>query len=220
MTTTAIMDSPVWVPAAGYHPYFAQVMGYIAKLDRFGHNLLQQLRVDGASFFVGVLGPDDTTISSPTGIASGRALPYLFAVPFVVTPEVCDASGVMATGALTAFMDMITAVHLNMARLPEQGAHASINFNATHVRPLLKGQSYVAISRLDKLGRRVVYMCVDYVERMLPSAQPMETMAALRAALQHAAVCVSVKHIQALIPPPGAKESGGDQATKKEVAAG
>ncbi|CCW63792.1 unnamed protein product [Phytomonas sp. EM1] len=170
-----------------------------------------------------VLSPDAArALSFPAG---GR--PYLFhhlaAMPFVVTPGVCDRGEGgemhMRTGALLALTDMLTSFHVWVVNFPQPAQHVSISLQCNACKPLVAGRQYIAISQIDRLGNRIVYTSMEFIEANWPPHAPppssLDTLPKLREALRHCEVVVNAKHTKSIIPSNGLKRIV-EPATKTE----
>lgn len=219
----AILSSPLWVPAATFNPMMLGGFQLICKIDKFGGPLIHsKFKITPDDFHVIGVTPDVVSVASPTGSTAGGnplPFPYLIAVPFTVPPSACDDDGEMAFGAIQALTDMITSFHIMMALFPETNGHVSVSIQSNQCgAPMRSGQRYIAVSKIDKMGRRLVYTAVDYVLLELPEDVPMSTVPELRAAIQRATVLANTKHIKAIIPLTAveAAKQAGQQAPPKE----
>lgn len=216
------MSSPCWVKATEFaNPDFRQAFDhYVDERDQFGGYLMRQaLRISADDFYTVAVTPEEVPVCSPTGTAAATAsaarFPFLVAVPFTVTEAVCDTrtgdgetqpSSCMTAGAITAFMDMVTSFHIILANFPQKNGHVSLSIQANHLRPMECGKSYIALSRVDKMGRRIVYSSVDFVEPTLPPVHdaeeaplPTATTAELLTAVKSATVYSNVKHVKSML---------------------
>lgn len=227
-----ILSSPCWIKATDFaNPAFRRAYDYfVDERDQFGGYLMRQaLHISADDFRTAVISPDEMPVFSPTGSsakteegnaapAAASDFPYVMAVPFTVCPAVCDASDAgeaaaaeaspacMVEGAVTALMDMVTSFHIMLAAFPQTNGHVSLSIQANHMAKMECGKSYVAISRIDKMGRRIVYTSVDFVEPQLQPVRnaqdaplPMRSTAELLAALKTASVCANVKHVKSML---------------------
>jgi predicted thioesterase len=232
-----ILSSPCWVPATSVaDPIFRSAYDlYVDERDQFGGWLMRHaLKISADDFRVAMVTPEEMPVSSPTEAASKNlnaakggadtsaadtekaaatqeAFPYMVAVPFTVTREVCDGDDddgntdatrtprYMAESAAAALMDMATSFHIILAALPCKSGHVSLSIQANHMRRMECGRTYLLISRVDKMGRRIVYTSVEFVEATLPSPLPLGTTRELLTAMKSATVLANVKHVKSML---------------------
>lgn len=220
MTTDAhrILSSPCWKKVdEGYPLSFSPVYSlFVKERDQFGGPFMRQhLGLTSDDFHVAYATPEEVTVSSPNTATSPEAVPFphLVAVPFRVTPGVCDtperSNGVrqMADGAICALMDMISSFHIMLPYLPVLRSHVSVSIQSNFMKPLVCGAEYLAISKVEKLGRRIVFCGVDFVEpewtqaSAQGAAAPLDTatIRGLLKALQQTTTLASVKHVKSLL---------------------
>lgn len=243
-----ILSSPCWVKATSIaEPAFRRAYSlYVDERDQFGGYLMRQLlNISADDFLVAMVNPDEIPVFSPTGAsaktlatpadvtpagekpASPAGFPYMLALPFIVTPGVCDddvgdagstrAEGTgapvgprrsccMAESAVTTLIDMVTSFHIIIANFPQLNGHVSLSIQANHMGKMECGKTYLVISRVDKMGRRIVYTSVDFVEPQLQPVHdaheaplPMNTTAELLTAVKSATVLANVKHVKSML---------------------
>ncbi|KPI89557.1 hypothetical protein ABL78_1325 [Leptomonas seymouri] len=230
-----ILSSPCWVKATDYaNPSFRNAYdNYVDVKDVFGGHLMRQmLKISADDFLVASVPCDEMSVYSPT-VAATRAeptaeasmadghhpalpsdFPYVVAAPFTVCPEVCDSSDTadahqpryMVESAATALMDMVTSFHIIMAKFPKTNGHVSLSIQTNHMDKMVCGKTYLVISRIDKMGRRIVYTSVDFVEPQLQRVHdaqadplPISNTTELLSALKSATVLANVKHVKSML---------------------
>lgn len=215
-----ILSSPCWMKASDYAmPQFQNAYNLFADtLDQFGGPFMRhQMHITADDFYVAPVDAAEVPVASPARTSDlpasekgeDRGFAYLLAVPFTVSETVCDVADdgtlCMADGATTVLVDMITSFHIMLASFPAKYGHVSLSIQANHITPLRCGCTYLALSRVDKMGRRIVYTSVDFVEPQLQpvhdsTSAPMPmTTAELLAAVKSATVLANVKHVKSML---------------------
>ncbi|KAK7200185.1 hypothetical protein NESM_000069400 [Novymonas esmeraldas] len=226
-----ILSSPCWVKADDFAgAAFPNMYNlFVDRRDQHGGPFMRnKLNISSSNFHVAAVDPVEMPALSPTAPAppattaaaeatatpppsSAKMFPYMVAVPFTVSAEVCDAAPggavpCMADGATSLLMDMVTSFHVMLACFPAMHGHVSLSIQANHMTPLQCGRTYLAISRIDKMGRRIVYTSVDYVEPQLQpvhdttdAAPAMNTTAELLTAMKSATVLANLKHVKSIL---------------------
>lgn len=200
-------------------------------------------------------GPKEMKEGGEEGVEGGKKakppFPYLMAVPFTVSEDACEAdvflsasldgaSGgprYMCDSAVTMLTDMITSFHMMLALFPATPGHVSVSLqtynnvrapSATSVKAakLECGKRYVAISKIDKMGRRICFCGVRYIGEELceervrnytaqsgpttaEGAVPVGTVAELERALDLCQEYYYHKHIKSIL-----SEQANSSATK------
>lgn len=244
----SILDSPLWQNAGANQPpippTFAKGFDAFLTWDRYGGPWLvkQGLTRENWWFAYGgltelpVASPSaKTTAALPDGGKNGEEkdaplpFPFMAAVPFTVPREWCnegmdcDEDGeeglAMSSAAVSLFTDMLTSFHTQAALYPATSAHVSVSIQTNVCGRLRLGGEYIAIARIDKMGRRIVYASVSFVARNIPAGSAgAETVAAegllsegatipqLIKAVSHCVEVANSKHVIAIL---------SSEATKK-----
>ncbi|CCW71809.1 unnamed protein product [Phytomonas sp. Hart1] len=222
-----LLRCPLWQSVAELDPqvieHFKQSMKYtnrFLKVFRTCIDLpMQTLRLAGGKLKEGgvvspdlhtVLTPNITTAQSLPGAAKPHFYYHLAAMPFRVSPCVCEPGEgdndppQMTTGAILAFTDMLTSFHVWFVNCPNPTRHISMSLQCHSCGPLVRGEPYIALSRIDRMGNRIVYTSMEFIKAAWPPRGPppgsLDTLAKLRAALRECEVVVSAKHTKSIIP--------------------
>lgn len=196
----------VWVPVLQVFPKYTSMYDVVRSIDHHGIKLLDDILAlqpqDGLVFMkpipVSPVTPNTTTMP-----LKGHIFPFAMAWPFTITKETTDENGFLAHGALITLTDMLTSLHLMLALLPQFVGHVSVSMQSNTVRPMREGETIVAVTRVDKMGKRLLFSSMELLlATPLTGLDDGERINAVRTAIQNRKVCANAKHVKSLLAPP------------------
>ncbi|CAD2220925.1 hypothetical protein AGDE_08057 [Angomonas deanei] len=238
----SIEDSPLWQSPNDLFPEFSTIYSHFCTtFDKYGGPLMHlKLKLFSKDFRVACISNGGDTndaaenkccVYSPNRPKEGGFpfFPFLCLVPVTVTEEVCD-DGFMTLGAMNALMDMVTSFHIMMAAFPEKPGHVSVTIQTNQLAPLACGDKFLVISKVDKLGGRLVFNSVQYIaptvtkenipETVWAENQEMKTVRQLLNVIGYAPVFVNLKHIKSLLSMAANKQAVEQREKPKAVVDG
>ncbi|KEG08798.1 thioesterase superfamily protein [Trypanosoma grayi] len=217
-----LLDDVEWVPVVQAFPNYMQLYDKVAAIDKYGMRLLSDvLQLRAQDTFVAMMpipmspaGVSETASAAAAGKGEGggKVFPYAMAWPFTVVRGATDGGGVLAHGALLTLTDMFTSLHMMLALLPAMLGHVSVSLQCNTPRPMREGEKFVAVTRIDKMGKRLMFSTVEFLcgtpaaasaeqEKQMGKGEAMETGSGIATAVRGRCVCANAKHVKAMLPP-------------------
>ncbi|KAH9597618.1 Thioesterase domain [Trypanosoma melophagium] len=195
-----------WVPVLQVFPKYPSLYSLVKSIDKHGTKLMNDqlgLQPQDALVFMKTIPLSPiTSTDTATVPLSGHIFPLAMAWPFTITKETTDGNGILAHGALLTLVDMFTSLHLMVARLPQFVGHVSVSLQCNTVQSMREGESIVAVTRVDKMGKRLLFSSVEFLSsNALTGLEDNDRMNVIQTAIQDHKVCANAKHVKSLLPP-------------------
>ena len=102
----------------------------------------------------------------------------LLAMPIKVTKSSANVFGTMHGGMLLTLVDDCTSFHIIDRLLPKCPGHVSVQLSGNFVSSASVGDEILAVSKIDKLGRSLVYTSIAFYKASSKAAEEALTKAA------------------------------------------
>ncbi|ORC89391.1 thioesterase superfamily protein [Trypanosoma theileri] len=205
-----------WVPVLQVFPKYTSMYEVVKSRDQYGttllHDLLQLQPQDAFVLMKPIPVSPITPVTPNTMIMplKDHIFPFAMAWPFTITKGTTDVNGILAHGALLTLTDMFTSLHLMLALLPQFLGHVSVSIQCNTVQPMREGETIVAITHVDKIGKRLLFSSVEFLSATtsLTGLEEGERMDVIKTAIQNQKVCANAKHVKSILAPPPTASTG------------
>lgn len=192
--TSLVKRSSLIKPILDINPAFATVYTAIVAHDRFS-----KFAYEGCLKY-NVHNTHCVMKKDPRG---GKDVTHLMLFPFTVTMASSNVFGTLHGGMLMTLVDMCTSFHIAEQLLPQKYGHVSVNLSTNFLTAAQKDAPLVAVTRVEKLGSRLVYTSVDILLD-LPNAATVgrthpDTADGVEAMLREYTVVANGKHVKSIL---------------------
>lgn len=197
-SASLLRRSPLLLPIHQHNPDYRSVHHFLFQHDRFCNFAFQKLQYD---YF-------DTHCLVKRDPTTGKDVTQLMLFPFRVTLPTTNVFGTLHGGMLMTMVDLCTSLHIGERLLPAKPGHVSVNLSTNFITAAQQEDTLVAVTRIDKIGKRLAYTSVDFLldnkrrgsSSSSSSSSSVDTVEAVEEMLQKDYVTIAQgKHVKSII---------------------